>query len=736
MEIKNFSTEFAQKYAAAAKDGVITKKEIEDLKGLAKTENKDEQELLKLLTEAKDHSKISIPQNKEGTSAPDMTLDIDYDAPDYAEPKSAPAEDKPTTHAFDGGITVEDNNSTLADGAGKVSLKGAGVPQTEMDKLKFQGYKGSSDFNKALKGKDYAVKYSSDKDGGIYHLKADKLNLEGIPEPATKVKINETNGKSQKVADLQQFLKEYTKGDLNVDGYLGPQTTEALAKAYQKAIQDGDTITIGKLSGIMSDLAEKFKGSPVGDALAALNTEGKALVDKKAAVEGGLEKGKQVFELAAKGDYEGAMAVIKELPVEMRPKYGQELINIADKNAQAFIKPGGITADNIEAAKKLQTSASKIDGLLSKETKEALDKAIEAYEKSKTTPVDDKKDGNTDPVPSVDKAKADTNTTKALKDSIGEEWNNAAITEQTVAMLQVAAKDDNLKNVVDGLNDDQAGKAIKQLLEKGGNDNLVIAREILKLKPGAAKKLSGEEVIKIQGAQGELKDVKVDEANYKKALDRATGTFYDNKEVALSLMRSINSSSVSSNTLKDLSAGDIKDLVNIMREKGEARELEEFLKRLAESGADVSKLSDKDKSTVMLEKSKAKGGDMSALAKADADVIREAVKTMDTAQLAALGKELAKYPGKIDTLVNGADGEGMNNAAARILHAMIKDFTENKDTTLKGEDINKFIEGVKKDYTEDDDVFKTVKANMSPDQIKALPEKAEWISYFRSIMED
>jgi flagellar motility protein MotE (MotC chaperone) len=290
----------------------------------------EDDELIKFLDGGTDYKKASV-KIKDGPAL--FTYDLSMEGTSKPNNNSTPAsESDPKTHeVIPGIITVKDNNSDITDGFEKVDVKAAGLPEQEMNNVKFQGYKQNTEF--------FGV------------VKANYIKQSDLP-PNTDVK------------KLQNYLTiklGVTNPPIELkDGKFGPQTLEALAKVYNNALKEGDTATIEGLSTLMNYLSSKFQGTKIGETLSKLSQQGTNLIETKAKVEADLNK---AVEIASKSKdmtfEEGATQInnLKNIPEGTQLEFMKK---VANNKAQQYINEE--TLSNKEDAEKLLKAASTADG--------------------------------------------------------------------------------------------------------------------------------------------------------------------------------------------------------------------------------------------------------------------------------------------------------------------------------------------------------------------------------------
>jgi uncharacterized protein (DUF302 family) len=315
--------------------------------------------------------------------------------------------------------------------------------------------------------------------------------------------------------------------------------------------------------------------------------------------------------------------------------------------------------------------------------------------------------------------------------------------------LQIAAKNGVLPDAINGLQPDEKAILIKHLLENKGENNLAIAREILNTsvdkagKPEKDKILDSKHIEKndvkllLQEGGKALKDLDkeklVDNKNLKDALLHSVNGS-NNNESALTMVRALNNGNYDE-VLKDIPAGDISDLMDVVRSHGNKDDLQAFQKKLADvSGAKIDKLSDKDKAAIFnfkIEKDPDKA--IVGLAKQSDSIIREIINSdkLKQDQLAKLGKALSANSGKIDDLTDGAADQGSKNAAVKILDAMLRQYAADGGATVSRDEIQNFIKGIDEDATEDDNamdaLLKMLKENKLEPKDAATKENLQWL---------
>lgn len=329
----NLSVDFGLKVKEFLRnDKTIDGAELKQLKDMPNKTELDN-ELISFLEGNTKYKDASI-KIKDGPAL--FTYELSMNSDDKIEKNStentevSQTKSDPKVHEIMPGVSVIDDNSDITDGFKEVQVKAAGLPEEDMNNIKFQGYKQNTEF--------YGV------------AKSNYLKQSDLP-PGTDVK---------KIQNYLTIQLGVTNPPIELkDGKFGPQTMEALAKVYNNALKAGDTNTIEGLSTLMNTLASKFQGTKIGETLSKLTQQGTNLINIKPKIEADLNKAKDIAN-NNKLTFEDGANQINDLET-MTPDIKLEFMKkFANNKAEQYIKEDDLS--NKGDAEKLLKAASKEDG--------------------------------------------------------------------------------------------------------------------------------------------------------------------------------------------------------------------------------------------------------------------------------------------------------------------------------------------------------------------------------------
>lgn len=309
-----------------------------------------------------------------------------------------------------------------------------------------------------------------------------------------------------------------------------------------------------------------------------------------------------------------------------------------------------------------------------------------------------------------EKEKNQKTTIKGIDDVLGNGFLNAKNKEGVSAIFQSLAAQNELESTLKRMKSADQIKAMKMLSESQDKFDLAIAKKIYdnlsnisnvddELKPALRDKIKNFK-------PEEMNKYPVNENSFFKGLQYS---LYSEKEAAMTMVRSLIDGNVSSKVLNRFSKeemGMMKDLVN---KQGTASEKEELLTLIGSNYAkgdspNIEHMSDNEKAQViklMLDNENIDESKLDDLVnKAGNKAVTMAVNNnsdINDKQLALLAKH--------------SDGDSMTNepsVASRMLSAMIREFNKEGQSYISVHDINKFIDEIKKDWFDDDQVMKQV----------------------------
>jgi hypothetical protein len=469
----------------------------------------------------------------------------------------------------------------------------------------------------------------------------------------------------------------------------GEQLTEETAKITAKIKKLEETLVTVKSASNTATLADEIN-TIVNNAIAGATAEGnKGLLE---------DAGKYVEKAIAKySEIEKDPAKVAALKKEVTGKLQTASQNINDIK-QILDKPN-LGKQDIEMAESLIAKIS--DGTLKTKLSERV----------KTQPELNKK--------VQDNNRANIKTTlEGLHDVIGNGFWNAENAEGTGAMFQLLAVQGLLEETVKKLNHDDQTEAIKILLKSDSNFNHGIAAWIYEIASKSANindEIGEKSLNLFRTLDSKNLNASVEPEQFIKGIHYSLKS---EPEAAMTMARGIINRDIDSHVLTKFSKSDLASLVELVNKKGTEEEKDTLAKVIAESYAGTNQKAGEVKSgTVQIDHLS-----KSAKAKIVKEVL-SAEQAPDDAKIKAMVKQMGKSVifeavnkedipdnqlANLARFTNGDDMADNQDAAVKLLLAMIREYNRDQKGTVSLDNINTFIDQVDKDWWDDDDIMKKV----------------------------
>jgi hypothetical protein len=315
----------------------------------------------------------------------------------------------------------------------------------------------------------------------------------------------------------------------------------------------------------------------------------------------------------------------------------------------------------------------------------------------------------------AERNKANIGTTmEGLHDVIGNGFWNAQNKAGTGAMFQMLANQGMLDETVKKMNTDDQLEAIRVLISGPNIFNHAIAAKIydnLSQSANVDKEFNKDELNKLKSNSREIANQTVDPEQFYKGIHYS---LQSEKEAAMMMARGIINREVDSYVLTKFSKSEIESLVKLVDKNGTKEERENLAKVIAETY-----LTRKPEVNIDYMDKGAKAKIVSAALSNESvdDVkIKSIVKQMGKDVIfAAVNNE--KIPdNQLARLAKFTDGDDMadnEDAAVKLLMAMIRSYNADQKGSVSLADINKFIDQVDNDWWSDDNVMRKLLKELS-----------------------
>ncbi|MFN8576639.1 MAG: hypothetical protein U0354_07265 [Candidatus Sericytochromatia bacterium] len=314
---------------------------------------------------------------------------------------------------------------------------------------------------------------------------------------------------------------------------------------------------------------------------------------------------------------------------------------------------------------------------------------------------------------------------KGIEDVGGRGLFNAANKDGAIAIFQSLAAKNELEETIKRMKHDDQIRIMKMLAETGDKFNLSIAKKIYEIASTSSNiddEIKPKLRDKIKEADSkELNKYPINQDNFYKGLQYS---MYSEKEAAMTMIRDIIGGTVPSSILSKFNSEEIAIMTDLLSKNGHFGEKDEFLSLISGNyskgdSVNIDMMSKTEKAQVIkgvLDNPNIDETKLDALIdKAGKKVVFDLVNNYELTnkQLVILAKH--------------SDGDTMANqpkVASKMLLAMINENIKDPNSVSLA-DINKFIDEIDKDWTEDDDVMKLVLSQMGdgPDSIYAKFQK-------------